>query len=566
VKYRRLLLIIFSVLIFGLLVWIIQDITARQSLTISGITIPHHELVKNQRETFLAKVSKVIKQPSTIILVSPNHYNVGISNIQTSRQVWKVAGGSIQPNIKVIESLSSTANEEPGSFANEHGIKYVLGDIQHYFPSSKIVPIILKQGTTMQQIDSLNNALVKNCTDKCLMVDSVDFSHYQPALLANFHDDLTIRALQNLDTTTLFNKSEVDSPAALALLSKWASTHHTDEFHLDNHTNSGILDNDPDMESTSHVYGWYQTGNAINPPKSVSFTIGGDMMFGRSISHKFLADGLETSLDQLGDRVFWGTDAGIINLEGPINSVPAPDNIDPNNLTFDFPPQTIQALQYIHINAVSQANNHSDDAGQSGLATTRLLLQKADIQPFGGPTDGDTISTAVFSGEKFNLYVIGVNELSSQPDLTKQIQALKKNPNNKVMIFPHWGTEYINTHTILQQQQAHAWIDAGADIVIGSHPHVIEDSELYKGHPIIYSLGNLLFDQDFSKTTQQGLIIVGKFQDDGLYLFGLPVQSKDYKPALITGNTKNTILKQLYTPLQADLHKSNAGNYLFFPM
>lgn len=568
-KYKLLLLIIPLVLLGIFFTWPKYhhkpiDSSAHQVLDISGITIPHHDLVKPQREAFLAKVAKSMAQPKTIILISPNHYEVGIGSIQTSRQTWHVNEGDIKPNTDVIDALKGNATEEPGSFINEHGIKLVLGDLKHYFPKATIVPIIMKRNVTMVQINTLNKVLYDKCAD-CLMVDSVDFSHYQPALLANLHDDLALRALQNIDGASLLKNSEVDSPAALALLAKWADLHHTEEFHLDNHTNSGILSNSPDEESTSHVFGWYQTGKVVTPSDSVSFIIGGDMMFGRSIAHTFLANGLQTSLDQLGERVFWGTDAGIVNLEGPVSDQPVLDDTRPNNLTFNFPPETIQALKFIKINAASQANNHSGNAGQLGLATTRSLLKAADIQPIGGPNDGDVNLTASFTGQRLKLYVIGVLELTSQPDLTGLIQTLKKDPNNRVMIFPHWGAEYLQGHTDLQTQQAHAWIDAGADVVIGSHPHVIEDAELYKGHPIIYSLGNLLFDQTFSSATQQGLLIAGKFEDDGLCLFGLPTQSKNYKPALMTGSGKTAILDQLYKPFKNNTQTTSAGSILYFP-
>ena len=101
-----------------------------------------------------------------------------------------------------------------------------------------------------------------------------------------------------------------------------------------------------------------------------------------------------------------------------------------------------------------------------------------------------------------------------------------------MLIFPHWGTEYEQTHSISQEKLAHAWIDAGADFVFGGNPHVIQDAEVYKGKPIFYSMGNLLFDQDFSPETQRGLVIAVKINKDGTKLVLLPTISKNYQPKI----------------------------------
>jgi AmmeMemoRadiSam system protein B len=534
------------------------------SSSISAVIVPHHDVVKEQRAVLFQQI-KALVNPPTIILVSPNHYEVGHANIQTTAQTWRVTAGEIKPNTAVITRLiGQVAGDEPGSFANEHGIKLILGNLKETFPGATIVPLILKRGTSMAKVMALHDALKVHCAG-CLMVSSVDFSHYQPALLADLHDDLTLRALQGLDAETLMAKAEVDSPAALALATKWAASHQTPKFHLAGHTNSGVLAGSPDIETTSHVFGWYETGEPIEPEKSVSFTIGGDMMFGRYIAHKFLPK-LTTSVELLGERLFWGTDAGIVNLEGPISDQPVPDDIRPNNLIFNFPPQAIPALKFMKVNAASQANNHSANAGSKGLETTRALLAQAGIQPCGGPDDGGISRVAKFVGQGLTLYVIGVHTLSSEPDLGPLIREIKQDATSRVIIFPHWGSEYVlNDHTGRQAAEARAWIDAGADLVIGAHPHVIEDMEVYRGKPIIYSVGNLLFDQAFSQATQQGLIISGKFTTSGLTLFALPIQSRDYRPVVMRGQPKQTIISKLYQPVQTFLHQSISGAKLFFP-
>lgn len=520
-------------------------VTESKEHIIYGIVIPHHDIVAPQRQEFLRIVSKKI-QPQTIILVSPNHYDVGHADIQTVDQDWKLSGGGISSNSTVVQSLiRNNIGNEPNSFIDEHGIHLVLADIHRSFPRASLVPVIIKSTTTQKEIESLGDVLMKSC-EKCLMISSVDFSHYQPAMLGNLHDELSIRALENIDEHMLFTQAEVDSPGTLMLLAKWVNIHSAKHFELWKHTNSGELLKQPDIESTTHVFGWYEAGAPVQPKNSVTFLIGGDAMLGRMIAHTFLQEGMQRVFDQFGERSFWGVDAGIINLEGPISKHSVDDDYNSKDLIFNFPPQAIDALKFLRINGASLANNHSANAGLQGVQNTRSVLMKANIQPIGGPGNQDIPQVGIFPGQGMRLVVIGIHALYTPSDISELIKNYKKDPNNRVMIFPHWGVEYSKSHTATQERLAHAWIDAGADIVIGSHPHVIEDSEMYKGKPIIYSLGNFVFDQNFSKDTQEGLVVGGEFTDKGLTLFGLPIQMKNYQPSFIRGAEKYTILHNLH--------------------
>lgn len=231
----------------------------RSSTEILGVVVPHHNLVSEQRAAVFRSLKVVRPDVRTVILVSPNHYASGQGNVQTTRQVWHLSNGVIMPDESVIATLveRDVLVEDAGSFANEHGIRNILSDLERTYPNAAIVPLIFKTKTSSGEIEALNDALNESCRN-CLLVASVDFSHYQTANIADQHDAVSIAALKTFDWQTLEVQAEVDSPAALSLLAQWSKRHGATQFTELAHTNSGRLLGTPDAETTSHVFGWYE--------------------------------------------------------------------------------------------------------------------------------------------------------------------------------------------------------------------------------------------------------------------------------------------------------------------
>ena len=537
--------------------------------TISSIVVPHHDIVRERRSQLFKELGQRYissQSPETFVLVSPNHFERGRAHIQTTRRVWHTDQGDITPAQAVIDLLekNNIATEETESFTREHGITLILGNIEHTFPQATLVPIILKQQTTQNEVEQLAETLHAAC-QSCLVVASVDFSHYQPALLSNLHDRLSLRALQNKDIPLLLKHAEADSPATLAFLARWATLRNTDRFVSFDHTNSGTITNHPDEESTSHIFGWYEQGAPAIPEKSVTFASAGDMMFGRAVGYHYEKTGFTKLFDSFGDRVFWGVDAAFANLEGPVTAQVVAYDKKLRSLSFLFPRTSIDALSFLHLNGVSIANNHTLNHGAQGLKETRDLLERNGIAPIGDPARVTDSSVTYFDGEGLRLAVIGVHSLIDSRGTIELVKKIKKDPRNRIIVFPHWGTEYAPEHSPTQEALAKQWIDAGADLIIGAHPHVIQDIGAYKGIPIIYSLGNFIFDQSFSRETQTGLIVAGGFDDTGLSLILLPHQSSHYHPALLRGEKKQKIIERITKNVRAYQKKSDAGTFLFFP-
>lgn len=253
----------------AVVIWLATVINTNQ---IVAVVLPHHNLVRQQRQELLKTVAKKV-QPQTIILVSPNHFAAGVGAAITTDRTWSLGGGEYRPNPAVIAALQQagvvTVEDEP--FVREHGIFNVLPDLQTVWPRALVVPIILRENIARPEIEKLLATLQRNCR-RCLLVASVDFSHYQPEALADLHDVATQRSLHAADADAIWN-AEVDSPAALALMIGWANVHHAPQFTQFNHTNSGTIAENPEVETTTHVFGWYQRGRMqMAPPVKTYLT------------------------------------------------------------------------------------------------------------------------------------------------------------------------------------------------------------------------------------------------------------------------------------------------------
>ncbi|MFA6492718.1 MAG: CapA family protein [Patescibacteria group bacterium] len=271
----------------------------------------------------------------------------------------------------------------------------------------------------------------------------------------------------------------------------------------------------------------------------MTFTFAGDAMFGRAVYNQFGND-LTKAFRNL-DKSLFNSDINILNLEGPIVEEKFIPDTTPDNLVMKFPPSTKDALGWLNINAISLGNNHTLDQGNTALDFTKKTLANAKITSIGDQQNKNEI-VKVFEKEDLKIAILAINFLTNTPDLEEEIKK-QKNDNAFVIIFPHWGNEYQSTHNKTQEKLARNWIDEGADLIIGSHPHVVQDAEIYKEKPIFYSLGNFLFDQTFSKETQRSLVIKGKIKGNKLTLELIPLGSLHLRLYVLEDNEKEQIIK-----------------------
>lgn len=179
-------------------------------------------------------------------------------------------------------------------------------------------------------------------------------------------------------------------------------------------------------------------------------------------------------------------DATFANLEGALTDTGNPAD---KTHTFRGPASYGRILTQNSVDVVTLANNHSFDYGQTGYDSTRAVLDEAGI-PY-VKRDSSRLVT-LECGLKVGLY--GTVYFSfDQEDMKAEIAQLREQGAELVIVAAHWGTEGTYHPTEEQTQLGHAAIDAGADIVWGSHPHVLQPIEEYNGGVIYYSLGNFCF-------------------------------------------------------------------------
>ena len=259
----------------------------------------------------------------------------------------------------------------------------------------------------------------------------------------------------------------------------------------------------------------------ISAAADVTMVFGGDVMLGRAVRDQIVKVGKNDgawATTKVAD-VFRNAQLAFVNLESPF----APGAALGYSLVFRANPSHVTALTKAGIDVVSFANNHSRNQGALGIQTTHSLLKENAIA-----TAGAGLSSAEAYAPRYlragNLFVAVLaytyNEKApttprSTPtvagmDIGRMQAAVRvaKAKKNFVVVSMHAGTEYTLTRTSQQTKFAHAAIDAGADLVVGHHPHWVQGVEKYKGKPILYSLGNLVFDQPWSLETQQGAVAI----------------------------------------------------------
>ena len=294
-------------------------------------------------------------------------------------------------------------------------------------------------------------------------------------------------------------------------------------------------------------------------PVTARVVSGGDVMPDRSVEQYANANGPDAVLEDIAPVLEKG-DAAWVNLEGVTSTLGEPKT--EKVYTFEGPPSFAPALARAGINVVTMGNNHSVDYGRAALRDTIARLEKAGVQVVGAGKDFDDahapaiVTTASGATVGFlgysDVWWPGFEATKSHAGVAqaftgigrmkKDIRELSARVDYVVVGF-HWGYEYQHYPVSQQTTEGHAAIDAGADLVIGHHPHVLQGFETYKRRLIAYSLGDLVFDH-ISVPSGQTVLVDATLKPDGVTARLVPAYASTAGiPSIQHGEAGRTILK-----------------------
>ena len=271
----------------------------------------------------------------------------------------------------------------------------------------------------------------------------------------------------------------------------------------------------------------------------------------------------------------------MINFE---NAATYSNNAVKGDVPLKCSPEYVPLAKANNNTVASLANNHAFDYGITGMQDTLGYLNDASITPIGAGNTEDEAHQAVvqdINGRKITIlnymdsdnfkeysydvmpYANGSNPGYSAYDYEDaQKQIAENNDSDLIVVYLHFGNEYSHSPNENQEKIAHELIDLGADVVIGSHPHVPQGIEMYNGKPIFYSLGNFIFDQSNPNTHVAYFVKIDLIKDKGECTV-YPIYISNYLPQFMYAEDGNSLLNSL-SPQCSELQISNGTGTLNF--
>jgi poly-gamma-glutamate capsule biosynthesis protein CapA/YwtB (metallophosphatase superfamily) len=304
------------------------------------------------------------------------------------------------------------------------------------------------------------------------------------------------------------------------------------------------------------------TSTTEAPAPALTVAASGDVLGDRKVGSFVDKNGGEAVFAKVGP-LLEAAQLAFVNLESPLSERGTPD--PHKEYTFLGRPALADGLTSAGIDVVSLANNHAVDYGPAALLDTIRLLDELGVNHAGAGADAQAARAPALLITPAGIVAVlaftelihpgfpatsdrpGINPVT--PDrkrLLADISAAKKKADFVIVSF-HWGTEYTGRANQDQRRLAHQAIDAGADLILGHHPHVIQGLELYKDRLIAYSMGDFVWDHNSRETGETFVLHVALTADGPPTVDATPVYLDDATgvPAPVTGREAETILNRL---------------------
>jgi hypothetical protein len=302
------------------------------------------------------------------------------------------------------------------------------------------------------------------------------------------------------------------------------------------------------------------------PPEPTTLTVVGDVMLSRGVTDP------RSALRPLSPRLR-SADITVGNLESTLSTEGPPQQ---GGDSFGADPGVIGWLRLAGFDALSLANNHAGDFGDAALLTTVRLLRESALGPFGAGRDVlDASRPALVERHGVRFAFLGFNAIGETPTagpetpgalsvrmpprtgplqqndlrhVTEQVELLDDRVD-VVVVLPHWGTQYTHAPEPVQRTVARRLVDAGADLVVGGHPHWVQGLDVHDGVVVAHSLGNFVFDMDFMVETQQGVILEATYWGEELKAIALVPYRMDgsFAPRLAAPDEAADILGDVWS-------------------
>ena len=300
-------------------------------------------------------------------------------------------------------------------------------------------------------------------------------------------------------------------------------------------------------------------------PPTTRLLVVGDIMLGRGVAVpaepvrplRFMASRIRSA------------DLAVGNLESTLSDDGPPQQ--PGDDSFAAPPGTLAGLERIGFDAMSLANNHVGDFGVPVMLETVDRFRDSGIAPFGAGADRAAAGrAAVLEHDGVRFGFVGFNAIGETPTAgpdapgalsvrmpprTGPLQQADLHPVtglverldrrvDVVVVLPHWGDQYTHAPEPVQSTVGRALVRAGADLVVGGHPHWVQGLERVGDAVIAHSLGNFVFDMDFMQQTMEGVTLLASFRGDRLVdvELGPYRMGSDFAPRPLTGAAGEAVL------------------------
>jgi len=301
--------------------------------------------------------------------------------------------------------------------------------------------------------------------------------------------------------------------------------------------------------------------------RALDLTVVGDVMLVRGVTDPAAALAPMSALLRRADLT-------VGNLESTLSRRGAPTQ---GGDSFGAGPELLGPLRSAGFDALSLANNHAGDFGTGALLDTVRELRSSPIVPFGAGGDlADASRPAIVERGGVRFGFVGFNAIGetpqagegrpgalsvrmpprtgplSRPDLDHVLGVVRRTARQAdvVVVLPHWGTQYTHTPEPVQRQVGRELVRAGADLVVGGHPHWVQGIDAVRGAPVLHSLGNFVFDMDFMEQTMEGVVLQATFwgpQLKAIRLLPYEMDPQSFAPRRVRGSEAAQILGDVWS-------------------